>query len=61
MTANGAKALNPHGGDKQPDAHKVGTYGKGSAYLTARIARDRPDVWERMKAGELRGCRRKGW
>ena len=26
---------------------------RGSAYLTARIARDRPDIWERMRLGEF--------
>ena len=29
----------------------------GAAYLTARIARDRPDIHERMKAGEFRSAR----
>ena len=28
--------------------------GKGSYYLTARIARDHPEIWERMKRGEFK-------
>ncbi len=28
--------------------------GNKSEYLTARIARDRPDIWERMKRGEFK-------
>jgi hypothetical protein len=28
------------------------THGNNADYLTARIARDRPDILERMKAGE---------
>lgn len=31
--------------------------GRGADYLTARIARDRPDILERMKAGEFRSVR----
>lgn len=31
--------------------------GTGADYLTARIARDRPDILERMKAGEYRSVR----
>jgi hypothetical protein len=31
--------------------------GRGSDYLTARIARDRPDILERMKAGEFKSVR----
>lgn len=48
-----------HGGDrKSEDANQdaVRTLKKGSEsadYLTARIARDRPDILDRMKAGEL--------
>ena len=32
----------------------------GAEYLTARIARDRPDILERMKAGEFRRVRAAG-
>lgn len=39
---------NGHAGDQQV------AYAKTNAeYLTARIARDRPDIWERMKNGEF--------
>ena len=34
------------------------TGGNGADYLTARIARDRPDILERMKAGEFKSVRR---
>jgi hypothetical protein len=47
-----------------PDYHynhnnndRVKTQGTSSDYLTARIARDRPDILERMKAGEFRSVR----
>lgn len=33
------------------------TYGETADYLTARIARDRPDILERMKAGEFKSVR----
>ena len=31
--------------------------GRASDYLTARIARDRPDIWERMRRGEFNSVR----
>lgn len=34
--------------------------GNGADYLTARIARDRPDILDRMKAGEFRSVRAAG-
>jgi hypothetical protein len=34
--------------------------GRGADYLTARIARDRPDILERMKAGEFKSARAAG-
>jgi hypothetical protein len=33
------------------------TFGRGADYLTARIKRDRPDILERMKAGEFSSVR----
>lgn len=35
----------------------VSSGGRTADYLTARIARDRPDVLDRMKAGEFRSVR----
>ena len=35
----------------------LGAYGNNSDYLTARIARDRPDILERMKTGEYASVR----
>ena len=37
----------------QPDAHKA-AYGQSAAYLSARIARDHPDILERMVRGEFK-------
>jgi hypothetical protein len=34
-----------------------GDYGNSTSYLAARIARDRPDILERMKAGHYRSVR----
>ncbi len=52
-----ARPLNRNGGVRikgQSDGHRTGKgKGKGAADLTARIARDRPDIWERMKNGEF--------
>ena len=51
-----------HGGDRKSRDNQ-GVYvtlirGSNSAdYLTARIARDRPDILERMKAGEFPSVR----
>jgi hypothetical protein len=36
---------------------KVSSYGNSAEYLVARIARDRPDILEKMKAGEYRSVR----
>jgi hypothetical protein len=33
-------------------------HGRGSDYLTRRIARDRPDILERMKAGDFTSVRK---
>jgi hypothetical protein len=57
-----AKPLAGHGNqegennsrNRDSDATSVG---RGADYLTARIARDRPDVLERMKAGEFPSVR----
>lgn len=37
--------------------NRPGQRGEDSDYLTARIARDRPDVLTRMRAGEFRSVR----
>lgn len=64
--AENATPLNGHGGDRQSDNFQLYNYkvetmmdggGTDSEYLTARIARDRPDILERMKAGEYRSVR----
>ncbi len=40
------------------DVNHILIYGSGRGeYLTARIARDRPDILERMKAGEFSSVR----
>lgn len=41
-------------GRSSPYDIRATSYGTRSDYLTARIARDRPDILERMKAGEFR-------
>lgn len=33
-------------------------FGTNASYLTSRIARDRPDILERMKAGEFTSVRK---
>jgi hypothetical protein len=43
------------GHTKQP--HEKAKAGNRSDYLVARIARDRPDILERMKAGEFTSVR----
>ena len=52
-----ARPLNQNGGvrkkGEQYDAHRTALGSTGADYLTARIARDRPDIWERMKRGEF--------
>ena len=48
----------PGRGNKTDDNYNVFSgNGTDSEYLTARIARDRPDILERMKAGEYRSVR----
>ena len=37
--------------------HEKAKAGNRSAYLVARMARDRPDILERMKAGEFASVR----
>jgi hypothetical protein len=59
------KKIRTHGGDRrssemvQGDIVTLNETGKGNAaeYLTRRIARDHPDLFERMKAGEFRSVR----
>ena len=49
-----ARPLGKRGGRKSQHAGQQIDYGSTrTSYLTARIARDRPDVWERMKRGEF--------
>jgi hypothetical protein len=44
-------------GPEQADVVSLTRHGNGAAYLSARIARDRPDVLARMKAGEFKSVR----
>ena len=57
--AQQAQAIGGHGGKRGQGAY--GTFSKrgtnSAAHLTARIARDRPDVLARMKRGEFRSVR----
>lgn len=46
---------NPGGRGKTSD--NISSFGTDAEYLTARIARDRPDILDRMKAGEFRSVR----
>lgn len=67
--AENAKPLNEHAGEytstggrgnKLHDNYNVvsaSNNGTDTEYLTARIARDRPDILDRMKAGEYRSVR----
>lgn len=61
--AEKAPELPRHGGDRKVVAVKQGansTLKRGSTdaqYLTARIKRDRPDILEKMKAGEYKSVR----
>lgn len=59
--AESVKPLNGHGGNRQLDNCQVAISstdgGNDPEYLTARIARDRPDILERMKAGEYKSVR----
>jgi hypothetical protein len=63
VTAEEAKPLAPHGTNTQPtglDNIKSSAMAKGgddAEYLTRRIARDHPDILERMKAGEFTSVR----
>jgi hypothetical protein len=41
-----------------PSERRNTSYGETTNYLTARIARDRPDILERMKAGEFPSVRK---
>ena len=54
-----AKPLGEHGGNRsEQDANGNLKHGSNSsAYLTSRIARDRPDILERMKSGEFNSVR----
>jgi len=58
--AKSAKALPRNGevgnGRSSPSDRRA-TYGETSSYLAARIARDRPDILEEMKAGKYRSVR----
>jgi len=54
--------LGTHGGDRtseegQDSSNNLAPDERGSDYLTARIARDHPNVHERMKEGEFRSVR----
>lgn len=56
--------LKGHGGDRRSEdeekpslQRKLETHGNSADYLTARIARDHPEVLERMKVGEFRSVR----
>lgn len=61
------RKLGNHGGDRkstlynkvdnQGDNITLKQWGTNPEYLTARIARDRPDIHERMKAGEYKSVR----
>jgi len=44
-------------GNKAADNVSSFSHGNAADYLTRRIARDRPDILERMKAGEFRSVR----
>ncbi len=44
-------------GRSSPDVIRATSYGTSSDYLTSRIARDRPDILNRMKAGEFKSVR----
>lgn len=53
-----AKPLKPHGGEgnnrKQAGAMQVGYGSRGADYLSARIARDHPEIHRRMMNGEYK-------
>lgn len=60
--ANAAKPLKaqgrPEGNAKKGDIITFSSRGTDPDYLTARIARDRPDILERMKSGEFASVRK---
>jgi hypothetical protein len=53
--------LQRHGGDRKSSSYDKDDsppqYGTSTAYLTARLARDRPDILARLHAGEYRSVR----
>jgi hypothetical protein len=53
LTQNGAIG----NGRSSPDNIMPTQYGTSTDYLTARIARDRPDILERMKTGAYKSVR----
>src|SRR5262249_22424708 len=60
--ATGAKKPGAHGGDRRSEGFHgaIGALKRGdnqADYPTARIARDRPDIPSRMKAGEFKSVR----
>jgi hypothetical protein len=58
--AEAAEPISQHGGsrvNKQGDNVTFNQRGHEPSYLTARIARDHPDILERMKAGEYTSVR----
>ena len=52
-----ARPAQRHGGQNRGQGHGLGNSKRRNPWsaegLTARIARDRPDIWERMKNGEF--------
>jgi len=61
IEAASAKPVTKHGeignGRASRDYNIMSTQGTSRAYLAARIARDRPDILEEMKAGKYRSVR----
>ena len=58
--AAAAKPLGEHGGERKEEEQGNNVTlirGNDGNYLTRRIARDRPDVLDRMKAGEFKSVR----
>lgn len=49
-----ATPLPAHGGPRRKQGRHTTLLSRDAGYQTARIARDRPDIHERMKAGEFR-------
>lgn len=57
--AQQATAIGGHGGKReQGDEITLSDRGTAATYLTARIARDRPDILDRMRRGEFRSVRK---